>query len=107
MLVISAPFFPIRFLIFPLVMMKKDFDDNFLKKSDEFIKISLSSGKAKHRELYNMLPEQTKMLIKKVFGNNELHVDEKLVGSATGITYRTDEWHFGENLWPEDWRLKH
>ena len=67
-----------------LVMMKKDFDDNFLKKSDEFIKISLSSGKAKHRELYNMLPEQTKMLIKKVFGNNELHVDEKYIDILFG-----------------------
>jgi len=37
----------------------------------------------------------------------ELHVAEKLVGSATGITFRTDEWHFGENLWPEEWRSRH
>ena len=37
----------------------------------------------------------------------ELHVAEKLVGSATGITFRTDDWHCGENLWPEEWRSRH
>jgi len=67
-----------------LVLMKEDFDANFLKKSDEFIKIGLNSGKAKHRELYNMLPEETKMLIKKVFGANELHIDEKYIDILFG-----------------------
>ncbi len=37
----------------------------------------------------------------------ELHVGEELVGSATGITYRTDEWHFGSDSWPEEWRANH
>jgi len=37
----------------------------------------------------------------------ELHVGDLLVCSATGITYRTDEWHFGPDAWTETWRVEH
>ena len=37
----------------------------------------------------------------------ELAVRDRLVASATGTTYRTDDWHFGADLWSEEWRAKH
>lgn len=37
----------------------------------------------------------------------ELMVSDRLVASATGTTYRTDDWHFGTNQWSEEWRAKH
>ena len=37
----------------------------------------------------------------------ELHVDENLVASATGLAFRTDEWHLNEDDWPEDWKSKY
>lgn len=43
------------------------------------------------------------------FGHHrvELKVNERLVASATGTTYRTDDWHFGEEIWPAEWREKY
>ena len=43
------------------------------------------------------------------FGHHgvELVVGNRLVASATGTTYRTDEWHFGVDQWSEEWRAKH
>ena len=43
------------------------------------------------------------------FGHHrvELKVNEQLVASATGTTYRTDKWHFGAEIWPEEWREKY
>jgi len=37
----------------------------------------------------------------------ELHVGDILVASATGVTYRTDDWHFGSDAWTEEWRATH
>jgi len=37
----------------------------------------------------------------------EMKVNERLVASATGTTYRTDEWHFGAEFWPDEWRGKY
>lgn len=39
------------------------------------------------------------------FGHHQLDVtvDGTLVAQATGTTYRTDDWHFGRDAWPEDW----
>jgi len=43
------------------------------------------------------------------FGHHrvEIKVNDRLVASATGTTYRTDEWHFGAEFWPDDWREKY
>ena len=43
------------------------------------------------------------------FGHHrvELAVGDRLVASATGTTYRTDDWHFGADQWSEEWRAKH
>lgn len=67
-----------------LLLMKKDMDENFIAKSDEFIKISLSSSKAKHRELYSLLPEPTRKMIKEIFGSNDLYIDEKYIDVLFG-----------------------
>ena len=37
----------------------------------------------------------------------DLSVEKKLVASATGTTYRTNEWHFGDEAWPDTWREKY
>ena len=37
----------------------------------------------------------------------ELIVDDRLVASATGTTYRTDEWILGPDIWPDEWREKY
>ncbi len=37
----------------------------------------------------------------------ELHVGEELVASATGLAFRTEEWHLSEDAWPEDWKNSH
>ena len=39
------------------------------------------------------------------FGHHQLDlsVGGRLVAQATGTTYRTDDWHFGADAWPEDW----
>ena len=37
----------------------------------------------------------------------ELTVAERLIASATGTTYRTDDWHFGADQWSDEWRAKH
>ena len=37
----------------------------------------------------------------------DVHVGERKVAAATGITYRTDDWHFGADAWPEAWRSIH
>tara|TARA_B100000959_G_C14962497_1_gene616358 strand:+ start:1890 stop:2375 length:486 start_codon:yes stop_codon:yes gene_type:complete len=37
----------------------------------------------------------------------ELRVGGELVASATGLTFRTDEWHLSEEDWPEDWKNKY
>ncbi len=37
----------------------------------------------------------------------EVTVDGRPVASATGTTYRTDDWHFGAEAWPADWRDAH
>jgi hypothetical protein len=67
-----------------LQLFKKDLDDNYLKHSDEFVKIGLNSGKAKYRELYSLLPEKTRQDIKKVFGKDEMLIDEKYIDVLFG-----------------------
>jgi len=67
-----------------LVLLKEDFDKNFLARSDEFVKISLTSGKGKYRELYNLMPVETRKAIKKVFGKDELYIDEKYIDVIFG-----------------------
>lgn len=39
------------------------------------------------------------------FGHHQLdvHVNDELVARANGTTYRTDDWHFGSEAWPESW----
>ena len=37
----------------------------------------------------------------------ELTVNDRLVASATGTTYRTDEWILGPDIWPDEWREKY
>ena len=34
-------------------------------------------------------------------------VGDRRVGSGRGITYRIDDWHFGADAWPEEWRAAH
>ena len=43
------------------------------------------------------------------FGHHrvELKVNDRLVATATGTSYRTDEWHFGAEIWPDEWREKY
>ena len=67
-----------------LQLLKEDYDANYLKRSDEFVKISLTSGKAKHRELYNLLPTETRQQIKKIFGKDEILIDEKYIDVIFG-----------------------
>ena len=67
-----------------LTLLKEDYDANYLKRSDEFVKISLTSGKAKHRELYNLLPTETRQQIKKVFGKDEILIDEQYIDIIFG-----------------------
>ena len=33
--------------------------------------------------------------------------DGRSIAAATGTTYRTDDWHFGTEAWPEAWRGAH
>lgn len=39
------------------------------------------------------------------FGHHRLDLTrgDELVAQASGTTYRTDEWHFGQQSWPADW----
>ena len=39
------------------------------------------------------------------FGHHQLdvHRGDSLVAQAVGTTFRTDDWHFGREAWPEDW----
>jgi acyl-coenzyme A thioesterase PaaI-like protein len=37
----------------------------------------------------------------------DLHVGDELVASATGLAFRTEDWHLGEEVWPEDWKRKY
>ena len=37
----------------------------------------------------------------------ELTVNDRLIASATGTTYRTDEWLLGLGVWPNEWREKY
>ncbi|MCP5025116.1 MAG: PaaI family thioesterase [Actinomycetia bacterium] len=37
----------------------------------------------------------------------EVSAGDRLVAAATGVNYRTDEWHFGANAWPQSWRDAH
>ena len=67
-----------------LRLMKADADENFLKRSDEFVKIGLKSGKAKHRELYSLLPAETRKMIVKIFGTDSIVIDEKYIDVLFG-----------------------
>ena len=67
-----------------LRIMKADADENFIKKSDEFVKIGLKSGKAKHRELYSLLPVDTRKMVKKIFGTDSMLIDEKYIDVLFG-----------------------
>lgn len=31
---------------------------------------------------------------------------ERQLATATGITYRTDDWHLGADTWPDEWRAR-
>lgn len=37
----------------------------------------------------------------------ELCVQERLVASSTGMTFRTEEWWSGADAWPEEWRCRY
>lgn len=37
----------------------------------------------------------------------DVHRDDKLVAVATAVTFRTADWHFGEDAWTDAWRSAH
>jgi acyl-CoA thioesterase len=37
----------------------------------------------------------------------ELHVQDRLVASSTGMTFRTQDWWSGADVWPEEWRRRY
>lgn len=37
----------------------------------------------------------------------DVTADGRDVASATGLTYRTGDWHFGAGAWPDAWRDTH
>jgi hypothetical protein len=42
-------------------------------------------------------------------GNYRLEVlrGERILATATGLTFRTDDWHLGADAWSEGWRARH
>ena len=38
------------------------------------------------------------------FGIDVTDSDERIIASLQALNYRTDNWHLGEDVWPEEWR---
>jgi len=37
----------------------------------------------------------------------EVRSDQRLVATATGTTFRTNDWHLGKDAWTPEWRASH
>lgn len=37
----------------------------------------------------------------------EVRSDRRLIATATGTTFRTSDWHLGEDAWTPEWRASH
>ena len=54
--------------------LKQDWNENKERKSAMYVEIGPQSSSTGHRELYRQLPEHTKQAIRKVWGDDSMHV---------------------------------
>jgi len=62
----------------------KDFEENYAKNPDKFVTVGKHSTDPKYKEIYTMMPEDMKMELEAIWGNQDIKVREELIDLIFG-----------------------